>query len=65
MKKTATKKQEARKPATKKTTTKKTASVGAAQKDLARVQDQIRASEKRIQLTREQRAQKEAELQKT
>lgn len=64
-KKTATRKQESRKPATKKTATKKTASVGAAQKDLARVQDQIRASEKRIQLTREQRALKEAELQKT
>lgn len=42
----------------------KTPSMGGARKDLARVQDQIRASEKRIQLTREQRAQKEAELQK-
>lgn len=48
----------------KKSGAKKPASVGAAQKDLARVQDQIRASEQRIQLTREQRARKEAELQK-
>lgn len=64
-KKTADRKQASRKSVTKKTATKKTASVGAAQKDLARVQDQIRASEKRIQLTREQRAQKEAELEKT
>lgn len=44
------------------TVSRKTTSMGATQKDLARVQDQIRASEKRIQLTREQRAQKEAEL---
>lgn len=47
---------------TSKTPSRKSTSMGAAQKDLARVQDQIRASEKRIQLTREQRAQKEAEL---
>ncbi|MDP2227310.1 MAG: peptidoglycan DD-metalloendopeptidase family protein [Moraxellaceae bacterium] len=43
---------------------KKTATVSSAQQDLARVQKQIKASEQRIQLTREQRAQKEAELQK-
>lgn len=51
--------------ATKKTaaSSRKTTSIGSAQKDMARMQDQIRASEKRIQLTREQRAQKEAELQ--
>jgi len=63
---TKTSKSAAKKKTTvaKKPATKKPASVGAAQKDLARVQDQIRASEKRIQLTREQRARKEAELQK-
>lgn len=58
-----------KKPAQKKSTVnkvkvipKKSTSMGAAQKDLANVQSQIRASEKRIQLTREQRAQKETEL---
>jgi septal ring factor EnvC (AmiA/AmiB activator) len=34
----------------------------ATQRDLARVQEEIRSAEKRIQLTREQREQKEAEL---
>lgn len=48
--------------AQKKPATGKSTSMGLAQKDLARVQDQIRESEKRIQLTREQRAQKEIEL---
>lgn len=61
---TATQKAGSKKPAPKTPGKKKAASVGATQKDLARVQDQIRASEKRIQLTREQRAQKEAELKK-
>lgn len=68
-KKKAEQKKAAQKKATQKKTTqkksssaRKSTSMGAAQKDLARVQDQIRASEKRIQLTREQRAQKEAEL---
>lgn len=42
----------------------KQTSVGSAQKDLARVQDQIRASEQRILLTKEERAQKEFELKK-
>lgn len=60
-KKSSAKKETAKK-STKKSSSKKPVSVGSAQKDLARVQDQIRASEKRIQLTREQRAQKEAEL---
>lgn len=51
------------KTAAKKTTaTKKPASVSSARQDLDRVQRQIRASEQRIQLTKEQRAQKEAEL---
>lgn len=49
----------------KKTSAKKknTASSRNAQSDLDRVQEQIRSAEKRIQLTREQREQKEAELQ--
>ncbi len=62
---TATQKKSAQqKASTQKSSTaaRKTPTMGVAQKDLARVQDQIRASEKRIQLTREQRAQKEAEL---
>lgn len=69
--KKTTVKKNTQKPATKKTAPKKAASKpakktntssNAAQKDLARIQQQIRSSENRIRLSKEQRDQKEAEL---
>lgn len=63
-KKTTTKKATTKKSAvaSSRSTSRKSTNIGTAQKDMARVQDQIRASENRIKLSREQRAQKEEEL---
>jgi septal ring factor EnvC (AmiA/AmiB activator) len=52
-----------KKPAAQKPKQKKSRSAaGATQRDLVRLQEEIRSAEKRLQLTREQREQKEAEL---